>query len=339
MKQSGKLILIVFLCLLTLVLAVGVGSVYVPPGDAVKIMLYKATGLRMEPFPGDTAMSILWSIRVPRVLLSFLVGAALSMSGAVMQSVLRNPMASSYTLGVSSGAALGAGFTILLGVSVFGSLTLPIFGLVFGIGTVFLAVAVAGRIDRGLSNVTVVLTGMAFSLFANAILTLVMALARENVQQLVFWQMGSFALKDFSHPASLLPVVVAGLVILMFAAPELDMMAFGEEQAAASGVEVKRLKWLLLGFGALMTGFSVALVGIIGFVDLFTPHVARRLFGARHRWELPASALLGGCFMVLCDLVARTIVAPLELPVGAVASAIGAPFFVFLFFKQRKGAA
>lgn len=339
MKQGGKLILIAVLCLAVLLLAVGVGSVSVHPADALKILLYKTAGIRLEPFPDDTAVSILWNIRVPRVLLAFLVGAALSLSGAVMQSVLKNPLASSYTLGVSSGAALGASFTILLGVSVFGRLTLPIFGLVFGVGTVFLAVAVAARIDRNLSNVTVVLTGMAFSLFCNAILTLVMALARENVQQLVFWQMGSFALKDFSHPATLLPVVAGGLVILLFAAPELDMMAFGEEQAAASGVEVKRVKWLLLTLAAVLTGFSVSLVGIIGFVDLFTPHVARRLFGARHRWVLPASALIGGCFMVLCDLVARTVVAPLELPVGAVASAIGAPFFVFLFFKQRKGEA
>ncbi len=258
------------------------------------------------------------------------------MSGVMMQSVLRNPLASSFTLGVSSGAALGASIAIIFGIYVFGFLTLPIFGLAAGLITVFLALVVAEKIDHNLQNNSIILTGMAFSLFANAMITIIMAMSGEQLQRLVYWQMGSFAMKTREHPLMLFPIVLFGSIIVIKNTRQMDIMTLGDEQAQTSGVEVKRMKWLLLSLSAIITGAVVSIVGIIGFVDLFTPHAARKLFGASHKCVLPASVLLGGVFMVLCDLVARTLVAPLELPVGAITSAVGAPFFIYLYFSRRK---
>ena len=147
--------------------------------------------------------------------------------------------------------------------------------------------------------------------------------------------MGSFALKDWTYPAMLLPVVLIGILLVSHFSREMDMMTLGEEQTISTGVEIKKTKWILLATSSVMTGAIVSMSGIIGFIDLFTPHAARRLFGASHRYVVFASALMGGCFMVLCDLVARSL-SRHELPVGAVTSFIGAPFFMYLYFSGRK---
>lgn len=336
MRKISLLLVLVIVCVSVLMLAMGIGSVPIAPSDTANIILNKLFGLNPFGNIDELTESILLKIRIPRTLLAFLAGSGLAISGVMMQSVLRNPLASSFTLGVSSGAALGASIAILFNISVFGFLTRPVFGLVSGLITVFLALGVAVKVDRNLQNNSIILTGMAFSLFANAMITIIMALSNEQLQQLVYWQMGSFSMKTPEHALILLPIILISCLITMRCAKQMDIMTLGDEQAQTSGVEAKRMKLFLLSISTIITGVIVSMVGIIGFVDLFTPHAARKLFGASHKYVLPASALLGGAFMVLCDLVARTLVAPLELPVGAITSAIGAPFFIYLYFSRRK---
>ena len=337
MKTGLKMALTAVLCVLILIVASGVGSVGISPADILKIFNNK---LFAAPLGGiaDITADILWNIRLPRSLMAFLVGSALAASGTVMQSVLRNPLASSYTLGVSSGASLGAAIVILSGAalsSFAGMFTLPLVGFIFGLGTVFLAMGLTARFDCNMENHTIVLVGMVLSLFVNAVLTLVTALSREHLQQLVFWQMGSFSAKDWTHVAVVLPILIVCLLYLMFFTNEMDIMTFGEEQALSSGVDIKKVKFRLIAVSALLTGASVAFCGTIGFIDLIAPHVVRKIFGSSHRLVLPASALFGGAFMAAADLVSRTVLAPQELPVGAVTALIGAPFFAYIYFKKR----
>ena len=256
-----------------------------------------------------------------------------------MQSVLRNPLASSFTLGVSSGASLGAAFVILLNVSIpFAAIySLPLAGFIFGLGTVFLAMGLAAKFDRNMENNTIILVGMVLSLFVNAILTLLIGLAPERMKELTFWQMGSFSAMHWNHVQAVLPVILIGLIVLFRFTREMDLMTFGEEEALSAGVELYRMKFLMIGIAALLTGASVAFAGTIGFVDLIAPHVVRRIFGPRHKLVLPASAMFGGSFMVLADLIARTLLAPRELPVGAVTALVGAPFFAYIYFKRKPG--
>lgn len=335
-KKTVIIVSMLVLTVIMLLLAIGIGSVFVSPVDTLKILLSKLLGQNLARGIDESSQTIIVNIRLPRALLAFISGAGLAISGVIMQSVLRNPLASSYTLGVSSGAALGASLAIVLKISIFGYFTLQIFGLSFGLLTVILALFVATKLDKTMQSNTIILTGMAFSLFANAIITVFMAFSRSELQRLVFWQMGSFSLKDWRAPATLFPVVIIALIVVFIMSREMDIMTFGDEQAKASGVNVKRTKWILLGTSSIITGVIVSMTGIIGFVDLFVPHMARKMVGSQHKYVLLASALIGGCFMMACDMVARTIVSPLELPVGAITAMIGAPFFIYLYFSKSK---
>lgn len=329
MKASIKIALCCLVCLICLALAAGLGSVRISPGEIVEILAGRLEGVKA---------SIFLSIRMPRLIMAFLTGAALAASGTVMQSVLRNPLASSYTLGVSSGASLMAAIVMLTGFTIplIGGYTLPLLGFAGGLGTVLLAMAITRRLDGSMENHTIILTGMVISLFVNAVLTLVTALSDEHLKQLVFWQMGSFSAQRYENAALLAPVVVVGLLFLMRRAREMDLMTFGEEQALSAGVDMKREKLVLISIATLLTSTAVPFVGVIGFIDLIAPHVVRKLFGSRHILVLPMSALFGGSFMVIADLISRTILAPRELPVGAVTALIGAPFFTYVYFHRRK---
>lgn len=338
MKTKIKIILYSLICIFVLLLGVALGSINVPLEHIAEIISNKLFSVELSEKVSNVSISIVWNLRIPRALLAFLVGGALAVSGTVMQSVLKNPLASSYTLGVSSGASLGAALVIVTGLNIpfLGMFTLPAIGLVFGLLTVFLSVKFASKMDRNLENNTIILVGMVFSLFVNAILTLVTAMAEEHVEQLTFWQMGSFALKDWSSVIVLFPIVLVGVIIIRYYSNEMDIMTFGEEQAFTMGVDVYKIKWILLGLAAALTGCAISFVGVIGFIDLIAPHVVRRIFGSSHKIVIPMSMMFGGSFMVICDLIARTIVSPSELPVGAITALVGAPFFAYVYFSKRK---
>ena len=219
MKTRMKICLCILACLLCLVLGAGIGSLTISPREIFQILTGRLEGVKA---------SILMSIRIPRVLMAFLVGAALSASGTVMQSVLRNPLASSYTLGVSSGASLLAAVTMLTGFSLLGAFTLPCMGFAGGLFTVFLAMGVTARLDSSMENQTIILCGMVLSLFVNAILTVLTALSGKYLDQLIFWQMGSFSAQTYVNCAIMGIILLAGTVVLASRGTEMDLMTFGE---------------------------------------------------------------------------------------------------------------
>ena len=337
MKRSLRMALLALLSLAAVAAGVALGSTAIPPGAQLAVLANRIFGAALPEGLPSVTPSILWNLRFPRALMAFAAGASLAASGTVMQSVLRNPLASSYTLGVSSGASLAAAFVIVTGLQALGRWTLPAFGFAGGLATVFLAMSLALRFDRSLENQTVILVGMVLSLFVNALLTLITSLSADRLAHLVFWQMGSFSGSSWQNVGAQFSILAVCLAALMHFSREMDLMTFGEEQALSAGVSLRRVKLTLIGLSALLTGTAVSMVGVIGFVDLIAPHVMRRFFGSNHRAVVPASALFGGVLMVLADLAARTVLAPQELPVGAVTALIGAPFFCYIYFHRRRG--
>jgi len=333
-----KIFIAVCVSFIAILLGLVIGSVNIPPANVMSIIGHNVFGLNLSEHVTPASAAIVWNLRLPRTLLAFLVGAALSVSGAVMQSVLRNPLASPFTLGVASGASFGASLVIFWGIAlpVISAFTLPILGFSFGLATILLVIAITSRLDMRMENHSIILMGMVFSLFINAITTLMFALFRENAQRMILWQMGSFAMRGWDAIFILSPVVLAGIFLVNRYKWELDVMTFGEEEAQSIGVNTKNAKRILLMYGAALTGSSIAFVGTIGFVDLVVPHIVRKLFGAAHKYVIPMSAMAGGSFMVFADLAARTVIAPVELPVGAVTAIIGAPFFAYIYLGGRR---
>jgi len=339
--MKTKIIIAVCAGVAAILLGVAIGSVNIPVADVLSIIRHNVLGHDLPGHITDGRAAIVWSQRLPRTLLAFIAGAMLSVSGAVMQSVLRNPLASSYTLGVSSGASLGASLVILVGVTLpfLPMLSLPILGFVFGFATILIVMAIARQLDVRMDNQTIILTGMVFALFINAISTLMFALFQEGAQRMIFWQMGSFRLLGWDTVYILAPVALVGILLISYFKWELDVMTFGEEQAQSIGVNIRKIKLTLLITAAALTGSAIAFVGVIGFVDLVAPHIVRKIFGSSHKHVVPMSAIVGGTFMVVADLAARTLTSPVELPVGAVTAIIGAPFFAYIYFNRRKGRA
>lgn len=339
MKTGVKMGLLSLTAFLALLAGIGVGSVQVPPGDILSIVMERMFAIPLPDHIPASYSAMVLDMRLPRVLLAFLTGAALAVCGGVMQSLLQNPLASPFGLGVSAGAGLGAAFVIVLGVTSagLGIFLMPAVSLIFALGTVFLVLFLSAKLDRGMSNVTVILVGMVISLFCNAVISLLATSSPAHAQRIQLWQLGSFSMREWSAVWALLPVTILISLYFLRYAEELDVMTFGEEQAQAMGVDLRKVKGRLMTAVAVLVGTAVAFVGIIGFVDLIVPHMARRFFGAAHRRLIPACALLGGTFLVLCDLASRTLTPPHEIPIGSITALLGAPFFLYLFFAGRRG--
>ena len=335
MKLRVKFILAIALSLFILSAGTSLGSTYIPLGNTIKALLEKIFRLPLES--EGRILTIIWNLRFPRAVLAFIIGGALSVSGGVFQSVLKNPLASPYIIGVSSGAALGAGLVVLTGFAIplVRGFTLPLAGFVCGLLTVFFVISFSARLDKSMSSNTLILVGMVFSLFINAVLTTLTALYREELRNLIHWQMGTFSMKNWTHSGLMLPFLAAGCVMILRYAREMDILSFGEDDAQSMGVDAVKVRRLLLACSAALTGAAVSLCGAIGFVDLIAPHLARRIVGSRHCYSLPMAFLVGGSLLVAADLIARTVVSPSELPVGAVTAIVGGPFFAWIYFRKR----
>ncbi|RNF40056.1 iron ABC transporter permease [Planococcus salinus] len=294
-----------------------------------------------NPASDSTAANILWNIRMPRVVLAGLVGAALATAGAAFQGLLKNPLADPYTLGVSSGASVGAVMTLFFGISIpfLGLYTLPVISMLFAILTMFAVIGFAKLVDRSMKMETVILTGIIFSSFLGSVISLMIALTGEELRQIIGWLLGSVSMRGWPYVQMALPFVLIGSFVLWLCRRELNAMLFGEERAKHLGVDVKKWKFIILISGSILTGAAVAVSGTIGFVGLVVPHMTRLLWGADHRHVLPLSFINGAALLIVCDLVSRTIISPTELPVGVITAFIGAPVFAFIFFQQRKGVA
>lgn len=324
-KTAWAYIVSVATLIVAIWLGVSIGTVKVPIAT-----LWDATDA--------TAHNILWKIRMPRVVLAGLVGAALAISGAAFQGLLKNPLADPYTLGVSSGASVGAVMTLFFGLSipVIGLYTLPFFSMLGAAITMFLVIGFARLVDRTMKMETIILTGIIFGAFLGSVLSLMIALSGEELRQVIGWLLGSVSMRGWEYTMMILPFIVIGTFLLWLNRRELNAMLFGEERAQHLGVNVKRSKYTILIGGSILTGSAVAVSGTIGFVGLVVPHMTRLIWGADHRHLLTLSFMNGASLLIICDLVARTIISPSELPVGVITAFIGAPVFALIFYRQRR---
>ena len=302
------------------------------PGDPVRISFGEALDAIFQR-SGDW-VPIFWDVRIPRVLLAALVGAALACAGTAMQAVFRNPLADPYIIGVSSGAALGAASAGLLGLTAAVATFLPpMFAFVSALLTVFL-VYFLGTVRRKVRVDTLLLSGVAVAAFLGAVVSFLIYFAKEQFHQLIFWLLGSLSLASWDVVAVVLPVVVVGTLVVFLHGRDLNALLLGEETAHNLGIDPEHLKRLMLGVAALMTAVAVAFTGIIGFVGLIVPHMMRLVLGADHRLLVPASTLFGATFLIWSDAVARTVVAPTVLPVGIITALCGGPFFIYLLRRS-----
>lgn len=326
----------ILLVLVALFICLSLGSVSIP-----LLTLKDALGKLFSPPETMSALErIIVFVRLPRVLAVALTGASLALCGVAMQGLLRNPLADGATLGVSSGASLGAVLTIAFGFNVPGFALLGRVGMavLFAFMSLLLILTLAYRLDRQLSTNTIILIGIVYSMFAAALMSLVLAFAKDKVRDIVFWTMGSLQGADLTHVLFLLIALLLVAVILFRLRPELNAFAIGESNAETIGVNVKAVKLTVLIVASVLIGVTVAIGGTIGFVGLVVPHMARLVVGPNHKRLVPACLFFGAVFLLFADLVARTIVSPLELPIGVITSLVGAVVFVFLFWRQVRAA-
>lgn len=278
--------------------------------------------------------SIFWNLRAPRIVLSVLVGAALSVCGAAYQSVFRNPLTDPYVLGISSGASVGAAVAILLGLEAY-MLGVGTCALVTGLLTIVVIYRIAS-IGNRMHTTTLLLTGVCITFLMSAIISFIMVLRQDKMDSIIFWTMGSFASASWTEVAIVAPVVAVGIGIVLYYARDLNLLLAGSETARSLGVEVERVKRVLLLSTTLMVAFCVASCGVIGFVGLVVPHCLRLVLGPDNRRIVPCAIFAGGLFMLLCDTLARTLLMPAELPVGSLTALAGAPLFIYLLYKNKK---
>ena len=312
------LALAALLCLLTLVAGLAYGSVRVPLADIWAVLQGEHTG---------GGRYIVWNLRLPRVLLAAFVGVNLALAGAILQSLSRNPLAEPNLLGISAGAGLAAVLTLRLAPAVpFTRLPVVAFG-----GALLGALLVYGLAWRGgVSPLRLVLAGVAVGALLTAFTTGILLTSQVTVQTTMSWLAGGLGARTWPHLRAFLPYCLIGAAATFACARTLDVLSLGDDSAAGLGLRVQRWRALLTGLVALLTGSAVAVAGIIGFVGLIVPHIARLLVGPRHGYLLAVSALLGASLLVAADAVARTIAAPRELPIGIVTAVAGAPFFLWL---------
>lgn len=332
------------LLLLSALVSLGIGSAEVGLGTALGIV-GKSLGLcGSGDAPGESAVSdaagrlakravesVVLQIRLPRTLLAILVGALLSLSGVIMQAFFRNVMAEPYLVGVSSGAALGAVLAMLLGWSfrLGWFSTVPLSAFVFALGIVLL-VYLINRRRGGLQTNGLLLSGIAIGSAISAIVALLLVTGERSIQQVLFWLMGSLAAARWEHVGIVAPYALIGVAAAVYFARDLDLLLWGDVTGAALGLHVTRTRTLLLVVASLMAAAAVAVSGVIGFVGLMVPHLARGAMGTLHRRLIPAAAILGGLLLLWADVLARTLWAPAELPLGAITAIVGAPFLVYL---------
>lgn len=285
--------------------------------------------------------AIILQLRLPRIIAGVVVGAALAASGVVYQGVFKNPMADSYVLGVSAGAAVGASFSILFGpgFTFFGLRLVQVAAFIGALSAMFLVYSIS-RVGSRVPITTLLLCGIAVNFFLYAVVALLEVIAGDELHAIVFWLIGGFSNVLWSDIWAVLPFIVIGTVISYFYARDLNLLALGEDQAQHLGVNVERVKVVLLVFASMVTAAAVSLSGLVGFVGLMVPHITRIVIGPDHRILFPASIVVGAIFLVVCDAIARVIATPfastLELPVGIVTMLAGAPFFIILFRKKKK---
>ncbi|HNB70904.1 MAG TPA: iron ABC transporter permease [Acidobacteriota bacterium] len=332
----------IFILVVAIIAGIGIGSVTIAPDSVVRIIAshvlpagwVDVTGIR------DVDVAVVWLIRTPRVLVAVLVGAGLAIAGAQMQGLFQNPLASPDIIGTSSGGALGAVIALATGLATRSLWYMPILAFLGALVSLFVVYAISTQ--RGRTPVsTLLLAGVALNALIGAGTSFVITLKWvrwEVATGIIFWMMGGLDTRTWDHVWLALPCVLVGIGIALMFTRELDVLLLGEEFALGLGIDVERAKRIILTGAALLTGTAVAVSGVVGFVGLIIPHIVRLVIGPRHRYLLPASALTGASFLVVADILARTLQSPEEIRLGIITAVFGAPFFLYLLLKHQQAA-
>ncbi len=328
------------LLVIVVVWAAAVGSVSVPFSQSAKIVISRLPFVDAKKILADVPQTnklIIWDIRLPRVLLAGLVGGGLAAAGVVMQALFRNPLADPQVLGISSGAAFGAAVAIAFGITftVSGISSIWFFAFAGAMLTMLLVFRVA-RIATSRSVTGILLAGIACSSMLTAAITLMMMWNREKLEQIYLWMLGSFSSATWIKVGFMAIVLVGAVLSFIVLGRDLDLLSFGDNEAQSMGVSVRRTRTIAVVATSLLVAASVSVSGIIGFVSLIIPHIMRMLVGPKNRRLIPLSLLGGAIFMIFCDMISRTAVPPNEIAVGAITQVTGAPFFLYLLWKERR---
>lgn len=327
-KETLLLCMLLFFVSVSFFIALRIGAVSMSLGEIIGIL-----------FMGEesTNRAILLDIRLPRVLVSAVLGAGLSAVGGVMQGIFKNPLVDSYTLGMSSGASLGAVISIVTGINikVFGYSTTGIFAFIGAVSTLFFVYSLSKTKNRVSIN-SLLLSGVAVSYFLASVISFLMMINRNKIEHIVFWTMGSLSAATWNKLFFSNLFIIPGILILCLFSRELNIMSLGEESAHYLGINTEKLKYLLLTICSVIVGSVVSTGGTIGFIGLVAPHIVRIIWGSDHRKLTPYSALLGAGVLMLSDALGRVLIQPMEIPVGVMTSIMGGPFFIILLRRQKQ---
>ncbi|CAM3929348.1 iron ABC transporter permease [Paenibacillus alkaliterrae] len=320
----------------SIIVSLSIGSAGISVRDVWGILLHQLPWLADKPVAYTSGeVAIVTQVRLSRVLLAVLVGACLALAGTGFQGVLRNPLADPYTLGVASGSSVGAAFIILFGLqTALGMWTIPL--VAFSTGTITLLGVFWLSRSKGIMQIeTLILSGVIIQSFLGAFVSFMVSLSQGVVNQILFWLMGSLAMRSWDNVYMLLPFLAIGLPVLLVYGQSLNLFVLGERHAAHLGIRVERTKLIVLISSTLLTAAAVSVSGVIGFVGLVIPHLIRLLVGPDYRLIIPLSAIGGGVFVLWADTLARTALSPKEIPLGVVTALIGAPFFAYLLHRRK----
>ena len=330
-----KIAIIIIFVLISIILSICIGNVFISPKEIITIFIYKIFSPNLPNLIDNKINAdIIFNIRFPRSILAFFVGASLSLTGVVMQSILRNPLASVYNLGISSGAGLGASLLIITGIN-FNQYIFSSMSTLFAFITVIFILFIAGRIDKYMNNNSIILAGIVISLFLYSIMSFFIYIFPKYSNRIILWQLGNLYLKNFLDILIIILITIIFLIVLIKYSTVLDIMTFGDTTSLSLGVDAKKMRIFFIIVSSFITAVLVSFVGIIGFVDLVSPHIVRKIFGAKHIIVVPMSALFGGILLNIADIFSRILIQGANIPIGIVTALIGAPFFLYIFLNNK----
>lgn len=339
-KYKAAFLFMVILLAIEIVVCVALGAAEISFWESHRIIISKIPVLRnLVSLDGidKSHITIITRLRLPRVIVGGLVGAGLSVTGTAFQGIFKNPLADPYTVGASSGGALGAALAIILKSKIgFGGLSIVSVFAFAGSLLATLTVYILGKVGGKVSTTAVILSGVALNALLSSLMSIILLFNKEQMSQIIYWTMGSFSASNYDQVVILLFGVILGIAILYIYSRDLNVMLLGEESAKVLGINTDRLKIIILFTGAFITGLCVSVSGIIGFVGIVIPHIIRIILGPDNRIIIPFAAIGGAMFLIAADTISRILIPPVEIPVGILTSAIGGPFFIYILLKNKK---
>ena len=330
-----KIIILFILAFIFFILSICVGSIFISPKEILAIFIYKIFNIEIIENINKINVDIIFNIRMTHFILSFFVGASFAITGTIIQSVLRNPLASTYNLGVSSGAGLGISILIIFGIN-YSQFLYIISSIIFAFLTILIILFLSITMDKYMNNNSIILSGIVISLFVNSIMNFLTYMFPKYANRIIFCQLGNLSLNNFYYIFIIISITIIFLISMMYYSNILDIMTFGDDSAYSMGVDTKKMRMIFIIISSILTSILVSFIGIIGFVDLISPHIARKLFSFKHIVVIPVSALIGGILLVIADILSRIIINGSNIPIGIITAIIGTPFFFYIFIKNRE---